>query len=46
MVEECSMFFLLPHYLGSDIPEVWNTATIDLPEREQEIRMILEGDPG
>ncbi|MDH7491887.1 MAG: DUF86 domain-containing protein [Methanolinea sp.] len=37
---------LVHHYFGIDITEVWNTATIDLPEMEQEIRMILEGDPG
>ncbi len=36
---------LVHHYFGIDITEVWNTATIDLPEMEQEIRMILEGDP-
>jgi len=37
---------LVHHDFGIDITEVWNTATIDLPEMEQEIRMILEGDPG
>ncbi|MDI6899577.1 MAG: DUF86 domain-containing protein [Methanolinea sp.] len=37
---------LVHHDFGIDIPEVWNMATIDLPEMEQEIRMILEGDPG
>jgi len=35
---------LVHHYFGIDISEVWNTATIDLPEMEREIRMILEGE--
>lgn len=35
---------LVHHYFGIDISEVWNTATIDLPEMEREIRLILEGD--
>jgi uncharacterized protein with HEPN domain len=35
---------LVHHYFGVDVSEVWNTATIDLPRMEREIRMILERD--
>jgi uncharacterized protein with HEPN domain len=33
---------LVHHYFGIDISEVWNTATIDLPEMERKIQTILD----
>jgi uncharacterized protein with HEPN domain len=33
---------LVHHYFGIDISEVWNTATIDIPEMKRKIQAILE----
>ncbi len=35
---------LVHHYFGIDISEVWNTATIDLPDMKRKIQAILEED--